>query len=194
VCVSAEEVKAGTALDLAVLTRRMKENDETAYRIFYDAYHGRLWRYLLVVTHGDEEAASEALQAALVRVVRHIKVFTTDEAFWRWLTVLARTALSDQRRGRRRYFAFLDRFGKHTEIQSSPDEATANAQLFALLECNLKELPADERALVEAKYYDERSVRDIAAELGTSEKAIESRLVRARRKLKLALLLALKNE
>ena len=55
-------------------------------------------------------------------------------------------------------------------------------------------MPPEERELVEAKYFDRRSVRDIAQGLGTSEKAIESRLVRLRRKLKVALLDGLKNE
>jgi hypothetical protein len=32
-----------------------------------------LSRYLLVVTAGDEDKTHEALQSALVRVVRHIK-------------------------------------------------------------------------------------------------------------------------
>ena len=58
-----------------------------AYRVFHDTYLDRLWRYLLVVTAGKEDAAREALQAALVRVVRHIKVFPDDAVFWSWLTV-----------------------------------------------------------------------------------------------------------
>jgi RNA polymerase sigma-70 factor (ECF subfamily) len=153
-----------------------------------------LWRYLLVVSAGDEQASREALQSALVRVVRHIRVFPDDASFWGWLTVLARTSLSDQNRGRRRYLAFLDRFTRHAEVeQSLPVEPEVNAMLLNLLKTNLASMPTDERALVEAKYFDRRSVRDIACELGTSEKAVESRLTRVRQKLKLALLETLKN-
>ena len=94
---------------MAALTRRMADGDELAYCTFYDAYFNRLSRYLLVVTAGDEDAAREALQSALLRVVRHIKVFPSEPVFWSWLTVLARSALSDQTRKRRRYLAFLDR-------------------------------------------------------------------------------------
>jgi len=189
------EVNSGEPLDVAALTRLMKEGDEMAYRTFYDAYYPRLWRYLLVVTSGNEEASSEALQSALVRVVRYIKVFPDDTAFWGWLTVLARSALSDQTRGRRRYLAFLDSFTKHSQAEHSvPDEPAADAKLLALLETNLASMPPDERQLVESKYLERRSVREIAEELETSEKAIESRLVRVRRKLKSALLEALKHE
>ena len=166
-----------------------------AYRTFYDAYYPRLWRYLLVVTSGNEEASSEALQSALVRVVRHIKAFPNETAFWGWLTVLARSALSDQSRGRRRYLAFLDRFTKHGQVQQvSPDQTAADSKLLTLLETNLAEMPSEERELVEEKYFESRLVREIAQSLGTSEKAVESRLVRIRRKLKAALLEGLRNE
>jgi RNA polymerase sigma-70 factor (ECF subfamily) len=173
----------------------MAAGDELAYRTFYDAYFNRLSRYLLVVTAGDEDAAREALQAALVRVVRHIKVFPSDAIFWSWLTVLARSALSDQSRKRRRYLAFLDRFTWHTRAQqAAPADPETDARLGILLETSLGALPFDERRLLEAKYFERRSVREIAGDLGLSEKAVDSRLVRIRQKLKNAILEALKRE
>ena len=182
------------ALDITKLTRAMAAGDEPAYRIFYDAYFDRLLRYLLVVSGGDEQSARESLQATLVRVVRHIKVFQDEEAFWRWLTVLARSAFTDETRKRRRYFAFLDRFTAHATIQHAGDNGEADEQMHTLLRDGLASLPEDERQLLESKYLAERSVRDIATELETSEKAVESRLVRIRRKLKESLLSGLKNE
>jgi RNA polymerase sigma-70 factor (ECF subfamily) len=173
----------------------MAAGDEAAYRIFYDAYFDRLLRYLLVVTGGNEEATREALQLALVRVVRHVKVFESEEKFWSWLTVLARSALADESRKRRRYFAFLDRFTRHQETgPSAMDNGEADEQLRALLESKLTALPEDERQLVERKYILRQSVREIAGGQQTTEKAVESRLSRVRRKLKDAVLAELKNE
>ncbi len=173
----------------------MQAGDDTAYREFFEAYYHRLLCYLLVVAAGDEEAAAEALQSMLLRVVRHIKVFADDETFWSWLTVLARSAFIDQSRKRRRYLAFLDRFSKVSELDApGPKSSEADARMHAALDRSLAALPEDERELVEWKYFAHRSVRDIAAVLQTSEKAIESRLVRIRRKLRLALVAELKNE
>jgi RNA polymerase sigma-70 factor (ECF subfamily) len=130
-----------------------------------------------------------------VRVVRHIKVFPSDAVFWSWLTVLARSALSDQSRKRRRYLAFLERFTWHSRTQqAAAEEPEADARLDALLETNLGALPLDERRLVEAKYFERRSVREIAGDLSLSEKAVESRLVRVRQKLKAAILDGLTHE
>jgi RNA polymerase sigma-70 factor (ECF subfamily) len=128
-------------------------------------------------------------------VVRYIKVFAAEEVFWSWLTVLARSAFSDRSRKHRRYLAFLERFTRHQLVAApAPDSSTADARLLAALELCLAALPEDERQLVEWKYFAHRPVGDIADELQTSEKAIESRLVRLRRKLKGALMEQLKHE
>jgi RNA polymerase sigma factor (sigma-70 family) len=195
--VGADSVGLGSPgpLDAGALTRELVKGDETAYRTFYEAYVPRLSRYLLVVSRGDEDAMREALQATLVRVVRHIKVFQDETRFWSWLTVLARTALADQRRKRSRYLAFLDRFTEHARAEAAvAHDPDADAQLFALLEQSLQSLPPDERELVERKYLGNQPVREIASALQCSEKAVESRLTRARRKLKDALLTALKHD
>ncbi len=181
--------------DVAALTRQMLAGEETAYRAFHDAYVPRLWRYLLVVTAGDEDAAREALQSALVRVARHVRVFAGEAAFWSWLTVLARSALGDQTRKRRRYLAFLDRFARHVRTEpAAADDGPADARLFALLERRVADLPAEERDLVERKYFARQPVRQMADELQTTEKAVESRLGRIRRKLKDAIVAELNDE
>jgi RNA polymerase sigma-70 factor (ECF subfamily) len=173
----------------------MAGGDEAAYREFYDAYFDRLLRYLLVVTGGQEEAAREALQLALLRVVRHVKPFAAEEKFWGWLTVLARSAVADEGRKRRRYFTFLERFTRHQETgPAAMNDGAADEDLRALLASQLTALPADERQLVERKYLLHQSVREIAEGQQTTEKAVESKLSRVRRKLKDAILAKLNHE
>jgi RNA polymerase sigma factor (sigma-70 family) len=182
-------------LDVRALTRQMVKGDDMAYRVFHDAYLDRLWRYLLVVTAGKEDAAREALQAALVRVVRHIKVFPSDAVFWSWLTVLARSALSDQNRQQRRYLAFLDRFFQHSEVErAGPRDSEADDRMLGLLDRGVAALPAEERELLRRKYFAQQPVREIAVALQTTEKAVESRLSRTRRKLKEHILTDLNDE
>jgi RNA polymerase sigma-70 factor (ECF subfamily) len=173
----------------------MNEGDEMAWCAFYDAYFDRLWRYLLVVASGNEDAAREGLQGALVRVTRHIKVFRDGNAFWSWLTVLARSAFADEMKKRRRYFSFLDRFTRHASIAlDGANDCQTDERLKNLLERHVALLPPDERGLIEQKYFAGRAVREIADELQTTEKAVESKLSRVRRKLKAAVLGELKHE
>lgn len=166
-----------------------------AWRTFYDAYFDRLWRYLLVVAAGNEDAAREALQGALVRVARHIKSFRDEIVFWSWLTVLARSAFADETRKRRRYFSFLDRFTRHANFEKdAANDAEIEGRLRTLLENQVAALPPGERELIEQKYFARRVVREIADDLQTTEKAVESKLSRVRKKLKDAVLAELNHE
>ncbi len=178
----------------AALTRRMAAGDEAAWREFHDAYFAHLRRYLLVVVRGDEEAANEALQATLLRAVRHIRRFDSEPAFWSWLTVLARCAASDERRKRSRYLAFLDRFLAMAPRPEPGAPVDADQRLSKALARALQALPAEERGLVEGKYFAGQSVHNLAAAAGETDKAVESQLGRIRRKLKAAILEELKHE
>ena len=134
----------GERTDIAALTGRMTAGDEDAYRMFHELYFQRLLRYLLIVTGGREEAAREALQLALLRVVRHIRRFDAEAVFWSWLTVLARSALVDEERKRHRYLAFLDRFFRREQIEAATN-VEADGRLQELLTANLDTLPWEER-------------------------------------------------
>lgn len=183
------------APDIATLTQKMVAGDEMAYRTFHLAYFDRLSRYLLVVAAGDEDVMRESLQEAFRRVVRHIRVFHDESVFWSWLTVLARTARSDEGRRRRRYLALLDRFRRQTpSTPAVPNDQGDCEDLEALLQRCMARLPDDERSLLEMKYFDHLSVAEIARRLQATEKAVESRLVRVRVRLKAAIVAELKNE
>ena len=194
-CPGSADETARQPPDIESLTRRMAGGDEAAWRAFYANHFDRLWRYLLVVASGNEDTATEALQAALIRVTKHIKIFREEEAFWSWLTVLARSALADQRKKQRRYAAFLDRFRRQASIEADPgSDAQAEERLQGSLERHVALLPPDEKRLVEQKYFARRTVREIAEELRTSQEAVESKLARIRRKLKEAVLEELKHD
>ena len=185
--------EAHPSIDISALTARMAAGDEDAYRMFYELYSQRLLRYLLVVTGGREEPARDALQLALLRVVRHIRRFESEDTFWSWLTVLARSAVVDEERKRHRYLAFLDRLFRREQIEAATN-VEADTRLQELLTANLDTLPWDERELIRRKYFARESVKEIAADTGATEKAIESQLVRIRRKLKADILARLNHE
>jgi RNA polymerase sigma-70 factor (ECF subfamily) len=172
-----DERAATAVIDVGQLTAQMARGGEDAFREFYDRYFNRLLGYLLVLTRGHEDSAREALQSAMLRVVKHIRRFDSEETFWSWLTVLARTALVDQERKRNRYNAALERFAHE-------DASAAESRLLDCLRQSVSMLPKEDIVLIEKKYFEEQSVAQIASAMDTTEKAIESRLTRIRQKLK----------
>lgn len=187
-----ELLKNPSVEDIGALTQAMKQGDEGAYRQFYDVYYSRLLRYQVVVCAGREETAREALQTTFLRIVRHVRRFDSEAVFWSWMTVLARSAAKDELRKQQRHGSFLDRFFRTRDQE--PPNVEADSRLAALLEKQLDQLPESDRALIVEKYLNGQAVKSIALQAQASEKAIDSRLVRIRKKLKAAILAELKDE
>jgi RNA polymerase sigma-70 factor (ECF subfamily) len=173
-----------TPLGIAALTQRLAAGDEAAFREFHAQYFDRLYQFLLVVARGQEHEAREALQETLLRVARSARPFDNETVFWCWLKAIARNAARDAGRKRSRYAALLHSFAffKRPELPSAP--ATADARLTAVLDECLAELSADDRALVQGKYFSGATVTELAHRTGLTCKAVESRLSRLRHELR----------
>jgi RNA polymerase sigma-70 factor (ECF subfamily) len=170
---------------LTELTRRLVAGDEAAFLEFHQRYFDRLFRFLLVLSQGQEQDAKEALQQTLLRVVRYIRIFDSEEVFWGWLKVVARSAARDGNRKQRRYSALLERFAFGFHSSTVAGDSNAEHRLCAILEESLAELAPQERQLLEAKYIEGATVREISQQTGLTEKAVESRLDRLRKSLRL---------
>jgi len=174
--------------DVAALTRAMVRGDEAAWVRFHYDYSGRIHRYLLVVLKGDDELASEILQVTFTRIARHVREFREETILWHWVTRLARTAVIDEWRKRGRREESL------RELAQEPVSPTEPNDWSELLQQGLAQLDAAERDLLQRKYVEGQSVREIADSETDSEKAVESRITRARVKLRAVMLQLLKHE
>ncbi|HMJ90850.1 MAG TPA: sigma-70 family RNA polymerase sigma factor, partial [Candidatus Acidoferrum sp.] len=116
------------------------------------------------------------------------------DAFWSWLTVVTRSAARDGCRKRSRYWRLIARF---TLLWQPPSEVAAPADeddLDAMLTEAMAALDATDRAIVEGKYLRGVTVRALASQVQLTEKAVESRLARARKQLREELQKRLRHE
>ncbi len=189
-------MECGPDAQVANLTGLLRRGEELAWRQFHAHYAPRLLRYLTVLGRGDEDLIRDALQQTLLRVVRHIRVFTSDAVLWSWLTVLARSACADEIRRRARRGGMLRRWGSDPASHPPPSVSgdSAEATLMDRLDEELERLPVAERELLRRKYLGGETVQEISAALGLTPKAVESRLVRARAELRSRLLARLRHE
>lgn len=180
--------QAASPLRLRELTGALARGDDGAWAEFHRDYGPGLFRYLLGGTRGDYDLAAEALQHTYLRVARYARPCESAHEFGGWLRVLASSALNDCRRRRKSFWGLLSR------AEAAPDFSTdskAADRVFAALDVALAQLAAEDRALLEAKYFSGANVRNLAEQQGVSPKAIESRLTRARAELRRHLTAAL---
>ena len=163
------------------MTAAIARGDSEAFDRLYAGYAERVRRYLLVLSGGREERTHEAFQDAMIRVARHLPELPTEAALWRWLARAARSALIDRvRRG-------LTRRAAHAvlrEIRARRMQAAPDPILYRELERALGRLEPVARQLVEAHYLKGESQQVLAERWGLTRKAVESRLLRARRTLR----------
>ena len=175
-----------TSPAIAVLTAALARGDEEAFRHFHALYFDRLFRFHVVLARGDEAAAGDALQETFLRLVRNVRTFEEEETFWCWLTVLCRSAAADGGRKRQRYWKLLSRYARSlispAPCASQPEQR--EERLHEVVTQSLGELEAANRRLVEGKYFRRATMKELSEESGLSERAVESRLLRARRELR----------
>lgn len=165
------------------LSKGVARGDEPAFRELYDLVYAPLKRHTLWLARGDEHLADDVLQDTCLRIVRYLKPMATDEATWCWMLRAARTAHIDQLRKR----------GKHDQTRSLSSmsdpqllaaQADGDAELGELVDQALLSLSPEERELLEQRHMQEQDVASLAADAGTSVRAMESRLARIRRKVR----------
>jgi RNA polymerase sigma-70 factor, ECF subfamily len=184
-----KQVSVGPDRDLASLTRALVRGDEAAWVQFHGDYSSRIHRYLLVLLKGDPDAAAEVLQVTFTRIARHMRGFEDEAALWHWLARIARTCAIDELRKRGRREESLRDFSNVPEPAPADDGPWAE-----VLHQGLLQLDGAESDLLRRKYVEGMSVRELAAASGDSEKATESKLTRARNRLREAMLRIWKNE
>src|SRR6185295_18327650 len=77
------------------ITRQMVERSELAFAEFYECYCDRLYRYLLVLTRGNENLSRDLLQNTMTRVMQRIREFESERHLWNWLAAIARNVFVD---------------------------------------------------------------------------------------------------
>jgi RNA polymerase sigma-70 factor (ECF subfamily) len=173
-----------------LLVRRMLRGDQRAFSEFFDASFPGLYRFALVRLGYDADAAEEAAQAALCKAVAKLHTYRGEAALFTWLCTICRREIGvlSQRRGRRELA--LTRLDDSPEVRAALDALAASEEmpegellrkeLGDLVRLALDNLPSRYAAVLEWKYIDGESVREIAHRLELGQKAAESTLTRAR--------------
>ena len=136
-----------------------------------NTYETTLYRAALAIL-GDAHEAEDAVQDAFLRCLEKAPDFESPAHARAWLLRVTVNGCKSRLRApwRRRTAPLLDAYPA-----AAPEEGT-------LLEA-MQALPARDRNLVYRKYYYLQSTARMAAELGLTERAVEGKLYRIRRKL-----------
>jgi RNA polymerase sigma-70 factor, ECF subfamily len=189
----------------AELVDRIGHRDQAAFEALMRKHNGRLFRVARAILKDDADA-EDALQEAYLDVYRHIGEFRGGSQLGTWLTrITINQALMRKRRQKRDRvvvpFAGSDRDRDGDEPRTpsakdsdmadhrieAPPSAAWRAELRALLERRIDELPVAFRTVFVMREVEEMSVEETAECLDIPPATVRTRLFRARALLREAL-------
>ena len=146
-------------------------------------HYGPLIRYVITPILHDARDREEVFSDILVRVWDRIDQYDPKSGTWtNWLSTIARNAAID--RVRRNPPSGAELTEAIPAPNSDPEQELLRKERHRELHAALNSLDITEKALFYRKYYYRQSTAQIAAECGTTQRAIEGRLYRIKQKLR----------
>ena len=152
------------------LMRRIREGDSDAVAELYERYAPAVWRYVFARMRPDIHAGQDVLSETFLAAIRSLKNGKPTENVAGWLTGIARHKTAD-------WYRQQEKSATASAVPATQDTSSASEVVADVLDA----LADDERVVLEWKYLDRCTVREIAERLGRTEKAVEALLYRARK-------------
>jgi RNA polymerase sigma-70 factor (ECF subfamily) len=174
------------------LARRLLAGDERAFNRFFDDNFARLYRFALTRLSDDPEGAREVVQITLSRAIRKLHTYRAEAAMFTWLCAICRNEISDWLARQGRYREHVVLVEDYPEIQAaidsfrapagdSPERQFQRVEALRLIQVALDHLPVKYGNVLEWKYIEGHSIKEIAARLQIGTEAAQSLLARAKR-------------
>ncbi|MCL2797512.1 MAG: RNA polymerase sigma factor [Firmicutes bacterium] len=158
---------------------RIAQGDEAALVAVYHAVGGRLLSVAMGITR-DIHLAEDAVSESFIKLVRSAGQFRGGNGYAWLCTIVRNTALNILKSRNLRREADIDGFFS----LSGGLDFTKGSETAVMVEDALKKLSKEERLCIWLKYFNDFTVRQIAAESGISKSSVQDLIKKAEKKLK----------
>lgn len=173
------------------IVRKLLDGDERMFKAVFDGYFPRLYRFVMPRVSGDHEEARDIVQQAFCKAIERLDSYRGEASLYGWMLQICRNTLIDRVRSESRRPTYQALSNSDDTLESivealrvpeheQPDHRAAREDLVHVIEAVLDYLPSHYGDVLEWKYVEGHSVKEIAAKLDLGPKATESLLTRAR--------------
>jgi RNA polymerase sigma-70 factor (ECF subfamily) len=154
----------------------------------YKQLSSPILKFILKRNGGDLEVAEQVVQDTFIAALTSFHAFHNKSTYFTWLCKIALNKLSDYYRDQvhRKSKLVIPVAYQLDQLMSpelAPEEKLAIQDLKLALSRCLNLLPPEYRRLLQLKYYEELSSREISLQLHLAPRELEGRLYRARKSL-----------
>jgi len=162
----------------------LRAGDEGSFRVLVERYQDRVYAMACRFS-GCSHEAKDLAQDIFIQIYEHIRDFQGRSSLNSWIYRLALNRCISYRRAVKRR-AVLGRDGPVFGIagEKTPEEQLARNEATRELHKTLQKLPERYMTVIELYYFQELSYQEIAELTGIAVRTVETRLYRARQRLK----------
>lgn len=160
------------------------DNDDQ--KSVYDAYWDLVYRDIFFVTH-DHELTKDVVQESFIKVIERAPLLPDTKHLKAWIIRIARNLVYDLYRKNKKHHLLSEpqvvvRMEDQLQIHSVAKQVEEKIRNEILYEA-LNELKANYHQVLFMYYFEEKSYKEIAKELDTTEQALAQTMARARKNL-----------
>ena len=168
------------------LVRRAQEHDRAAFGELYELYGPKIYAYVSYTMYRRAHLAEDLTEEVFLKALEKIGSYRfTGAPFSAWLYRIAHNHVIDHIRAQRKEPVLsLDSDESYQTPYASDDEAVALRLDSQGLKEALRELTAEQRAVILLRFVQDQSIADTARVMGKGEDAVKKLQSRALRSLK----------
>jgi RNA polymerase sigma-70 factor (ECF subfamily) len=171
------------------LVRRLRAGEERAFEEFFELYFQPLYRFALSRLDRKTDLAREMAQATICKALEKLHLYRGESQLFTWMCAICRFEITAHYKRERRDGAgetmsidgqtedLMERIAIDTD---DPERQLLRGEVSRLVHQTVDQLPPRYAQALAWKYTDGLPVTEIARRLGSSAKAAESLLTRAR--------------
>lgn len=165
---------------IELLTQR---NPEGADELL--SHYGPLMKYVIAPIVSNEQDQEECLSEAVLRILDKVHLYDPERGSWTaWITAVTRSVALNKVRAVKSQYETEEISLETPSPDPTPEEQLLQRERQNELRDAISQLSQKDRLIFYRKYYYLQTTAQIASEIGMTERAIEGRLYRIKKRLR----------
>ncbi len=163
------------------IINKAKKGDETSYTFLLNMFWKDIYRFILKKTSNENETEDLTIRT-FAKAFDKLNTFNDDYEFKTWLITIANNLFIDQYRKKRTETVSLHKeVYKIEDVEPTPDDLLIIEQDLAGLLAYIKQLKPHYQEMINLRFFQEMSYKEMSNELNEPMNNIKVKLLRAKK-------------
>ncbi|MES2479125.1 MAG: sigma-70 family RNA polymerase sigma factor [Bacteroidota bacterium] len=158
------------------LIKEIECGNEAAFNLLYERYSNKLFRYFFRLLGNDRAKAEDFLQELFIKVLNNAHTFSSTQKASTWLYTIATNMCKNEWRNTENRQRLMRQFEAWEHQSKNALDKLQSQHLARILDKMMSQLEEEERLVLQLRFQQELSIKEIAAIINIPEGTVKSKL------------------